>query len=35
MPEPVADASGHTARCTRTRLADGKLTFRAKVAENA
>jgi peptide/nickel transport system ATP-binding protein len=35
MPEPVADASGHMARCTRTRLADGKLTFLAKVAEAA
>ncbi len=35
MPEPVTDMSMHMTRCTRTRLVDGKLTFRAKVAEAA
>jgi peptide/nickel transport system ATP-binding protein len=35
VPEPVTDMSGHMTRCTRTRLVDGTLTFRAKVAEAA
>jgi peptide/nickel transport system ATP-binding protein len=34
-PEPVTDGNGHMARCTRSRLIEGNLTFRPKVAEAA